>query len=126
MTPADTATSVPAGESAASSQTDRIVILDEVRVRAGTADAWIDRWRTDYLPAARGRGLRLRGLWTASTEDADVEVVVVQWSVDRVGRYWAARWLATDDPAVTAFWQWTDATVLRRARQVFAARELPA
>lgn len=97
---------------------DRVVILDQVELPAEVTEAWLSRWRADYLPAALDRELRLQGLWTGWTEDPGRQVVVACWSLPRVGRYWSARWQATDDDAVTAFWQWSDSIAHSRTRQV--------
>lgn len=110
MSPRSTA---PGGEAA-----DVVVILDEVVLASDEVERWRASWEASYLPAATERGLRLRGVWQGWTEDPELVKVVVCWSVPRIGRFWAARWQATDDPDVTAFWAFTDALAVRRERSV--------
>ena len=94
------------------------MILDELILPVGCVDNWLADWRSNYLPGALGRGLELRGLWTGWTEDPDLVMVVVEWSIRNVGRYWAARFAATDDPLVSDFWVRTDDLVTNRDRRV--------
>lgn len=115
-----------AGDDAQRSVGDRVVVLDQLRLRAGLVDDWLARWRTDYLPRAIERELRLRGVWSGWAEDPEHRQLVVSWSVNRVGRYWAARWQATEDPAVAEFWAWTDSLVIERSRTVLEAMEVTA
>jgi hypothetical protein len=102
---------------------DRVIIIDEVHLAADMADSWLDRWRSDYLPGALDRELRLRGVWSGWTENPQEKTVVVCWSVSRVGRYWAARWTATEDDDVLEFWRWTDSLARHRTRRVLENSE---
>src|SRR5487761_2558105 len=86
---------------------DAVVILDELCLPADSADSWLQRWRLEYLPGALEREYTLRGVWSGWSENPQDKVVVVCWSVSRVGRYWSARWKATEDEATLAFWTWT-------------------
>jgi hypothetical protein len=107
-----------------SSAEDAVVILDEVWLPADQVDPWLAHWRRAYLKPALQRGLRLRGVWTGFTGQPDEAVVVISWSMERVGPYWAARWMATEDEDVHEFWQGTDAIARMRERRVLQNRGL--
>jgi hypothetical protein len=98
---------------------DGVIVLDEVTLSDSQYEAWMAHWLSDYRPGALQRGLRLRGIWRASTRRPDEVMVVICWSVPRVGPYWMARWEATDDPKVADFWAQTDAIARTRGRRVF-------
>jgi hypothetical protein len=97
---------------------DVVVVLDEVRLSTADVAGWMVEWRERYLPAALERGLRLRGIWRGASGEPTEVIVVICWSVDRVGRYWAARWIATEDRSVQEFWSDTDDTAIGRDRHV--------
>jgi len=103
--------------------TDEVVILDDVVIPAEDADGWLDRWREEYLPGAKARGLRLAGVWRGSTGDPDRVTILIHWTLSSVDAFWAARSAAASDPSVVAFWRKTDVVVFARDRRVLAAVE---
>jgi hypothetical protein len=97
-----------------------VTILDEVVLPAAAADAWLERWRADYLPDAGRRGLQLQGAWRGSTEDPEHAVVVIQWNVATIEAFFASRAQSGVDPGVTGFWDATDQVAISRNRRVLA------
>ncbi|HEX4430549.1 MAG TPA: hypothetical protein VHZ96_14875 [Frankiaceae bacterium] len=95
-----------------------VTIFDEVVLPAGSVDAWLDRWRAEYVPGALRRGLVLRGVWRGHTEDAEQSVVVIQWSLATIEAFFASRGQAGADPSVTSFWEATDQLAISRNRRV--------
>jgi hypothetical protein len=93
------------------------VILDEVVLPVAAADAWLERWRADYLPGAGRRGLQLQGAWRGYTEDPEHAVVVIQWNVATIEVLLASRAQSGIDPGVMDFWDETDQTALSRNRR---------
>ena len=93
-----------------------VTILDEVVLPVAAVDAWLERWRLDYLPGAGGRGLQLCAAWRGFTEDPEQAVVVVQWKVATVEGFFASR--GRVDAAVTDFWEATDRLAISRNRRV--------
>jgi hypothetical protein len=104
---------------------EAVVILDEVRLSTADVAGWMVAWRERYLPAALERGLRLRGIWRGASGEPTEVIVVICWSVDRVGRYWAARWIATEDRRVQEFWRDTDDIAIGRDRRVLQNESTP-
>ena len=101
-----------------SSEAAPVTIFDEVVLPAADADGWLERWRTQYLPAAGRRGLQLRGTWRGYTEDPEHAVVVIQWNVATIEAFFASR--GGVDAAVTDFWDATDRLAISRNRRVLA------
>jgi hypothetical protein len=97
-----------------------VTIFDEVVLPAAAADAWLERWRTDYLPGAGRRGLHLQGAWRGHTEDPEHAVVVIQWNLPTVQAFFASRAQSRVDPGVTDFWDATDQVAVSRNRRVLA------
>ncbi len=97
-----------------------VTIFDEVVLPVEAADAWIDRWRADYLPGAMRRGLHLRGAWRGSTDDPGHAVVVFQWTLATVEAFFAYRGQSGADRGVTQFWDATDEVAISRNRRVLA------
>ena len=102
-----------------------VIILDDLEFKAEDAEPWLDRWRHEYLPAARARGLRLEGIWRGATRDPAAVSVVIQWSLPSVEDLGAARRAVLEDrQPVLSFWDATDATALSRDRRILAAESL--
>lgn len=95
-----------------------VTILDEVTLVAGDVDGWLARWRSEYVPAARDRGLDLVAVWTGGTRDPQCDTVVIQWRLPSVGVFWSSRQAAAADPQVASFWAATDAIARHRDRRV--------
>jgi hypothetical protein len=95
-----------------------VTIFDDIVLPVDAVDAWFDRWRADYLPAAAERGLQLAGAWRGYTEDPENAAVVIQWTLPTVGAFFGSRGKGGADPAVAAFWAATDEIAIRRERRV--------
>lgn len=95
-----------------------VTIFDEVVLPAAEADAWLARWRAQYLPGARQRGLQLRGAWRGHTEDPEHAVVVIHWNLATIEAFFASRGQAGADPEVADFWATTDQVAISRNRRV--------
>jgi hypothetical protein len=97
-----------------------VTVFDEVVLPVAATEAWLERWRTDYLPGAGKRGLHLRGAWRGYTEDPEHAVVLIQWTIASSGAFFAMRAKAGEDPSVTDFWDATDHVAVSRNRRVLA------
>ena len=80
-----------------------VTIFDDVVLPVDAVDDWFARWRTEYLPAAAERGLRLTGAWRGFTEDPENVAVVIQWTLPTVAAFFGSRGRGGADPAVAAF-----------------------
>ncbi|MEU6662846.1 Dabb family protein [Streptomyces sp. NPDC046821] len=92
-------------------------ILDRLVLPVDEADPWLARWRTDYLPAARGRDMSPARVWQGHSGPDTVEVQVL-WTVPGVIPFFAMRSVANADPRITEFWERTDAVAVERDRRV--------
>ena len=101
-----------------------MTIVDEITLPDCEVDGWLDRWRADYAPATRARGLELVGVWVGGTRDPRHRIVMVQWRVASVGTFWSARMSAAADPTVAAFWTATDTIAVARDRRVLRPVEV--
>ena len=100
-----------------------MIVIDDITLATDDVDTWLARWRSEYAPAARSRGLELVGIWTGGTSDPHRSTVVVQWRIPSIGVFWASRQAAAADPQVASFWQATDAIALARERKVLVPVE---
>jgi hypothetical protein len=101
-----------------SSEPTAVTIFDEVVLPVAGADAWLERWRAEYLPGALERGLSLQGAWRGYSQDPGQAVVVIQWKVATIGAFFASR--GGVDAAVMGFWEATDQLAISRNRRVLA------
>jgi hypothetical protein len=99
---------------------ERVTIFDEVVLPVAAADAWLERWRADYLPGAVQRGLHFQGSWRGHTEDPEHAVVVIQWGLPTSDAFFASRAQSRVDPSVTQFWEATDQIAVSRNRRILA------
>ncbi|MFM9370429.1 NIPSNAP family protein [Streptomyces sp. Da 82-17] len=106
----------PTGEGQVKEQ-GGVDVLDLVVLAAADVDPWLASWRSDYLPAARERGLAVRKMWR-SWAGPDTVAVRVLWSLRDTRAFYASRSAANRDPRVAAFWARTDALAVARDRQV--------
>ena len=101
-----------------------MTIVDEITLPDAEVDGWLDRWRAEYAPAARARGLELVGVWVGGTRDPRHRTVMVHWRVASVRTFWSARMSAGADTSVAAFWAATDAIAVARDRRVLRPVEV--
>ncbi|POX57195.1 hypothetical protein C3489_00245 [Streptomyces sp. Ru71] len=94
-----------------------VQILDTVVLTGDQVEGWLRRWRTEYLPGARERGMVAERVWRTWT-GPDTAAVRILWSLPDSGAFFAARSAAKRDPRVTAFWAATDEIARGRKRQV--------
>lgn len=97
-------------------------ILDTITVARDAATDWLSELRSEYVPGAEQRGMRLAATWWAHSErtDADAVDIVLLWEIADVWGFWGMRGSAAADPAVANWWDKTDTTVLSRQRRVLA------
>jgi hypothetical protein len=110
----------------------RILILDEIVVKPGLADAYATAYRRDYAPGAERRGMRLDGAWR-NPPVQDFEGVPTTlyflWSVADVPAWWRMRLSRTPEGLderfeKLAWWQEAEAMTVSRKRKLLTA--LPA
>lgn len=108
----------------------RVYVLDEVDVRPGLAAQYRDAYRTEYVPAAERRGMRLEHCWQDPPVQDVPEVgttLCYLWSVEGAKGWWAMRLSRRPDgsderPDKEAWWQRSAAMTTRRVRRVLSDR----
>ncbi|WP_216903505.1 hypothetical protein [Nocardia alni] len=95
----------------------RVHVWDHLVLPAAAVDGWLIGWRTDYLPAARERGLRLTQWWQ-SHAGPDTVAVDMLWEIEGVYEFYRARTMAGADASVARFWSRTDELAVHRDRRV--------
>lgn len=97
-------------------------VVDNVLLPSDQVEPWLARWRTDYLPAARARGMTMV---TLARRYAGPETVAVHitWNVPGIYEFYAVRGAAAADPGVARFWSETDAVAVGRDRHAFESLE---
>lgn len=101
-----------------------IHILDEITVRPGRSQAYIDAYLADYAPLARGRGMTLRlSSRTPAVDVAGVPVTLIfLWSVPSVAAWWGMR--VRDTAAKIAWWDRAAAMTVGRTRRMLVQTSL--
>ena len=87
-----------------------IIRLDDITTVPGQRSTLVDLLESDYLPAARERGLELDGV----SLDGD-DRVTLRCTLPDVAAFWSARRRAMTDASVARFW--TDATPMVVSRE---------
>jgi hypothetical protein len=100
-----------------------IFVIDDLRLRAGQLDPFLEALETRYRPGAEARGQRLlHVLVNPPTRALDMPYsVVLLWEIDGIAGFWGVRSQnAAED--VVAFWRDCDAQwVESRTRRTAAA-----
>ncbi|WP_433723729.1 hypothetical protein ACQP0C_25280 [Nocardia sp. CA-129566] len=95
-------------------------ILDHVVLPTTEVNSWIRRWRTEYLPGARERGMRSVHLWR-SHPAPDAVTIDILWELRDPYAFYGMRGAAAADPDVARFWADTDAIAISRDRRALQA-----
>lgn len=97
-------------------------VVDNVVLPSEQVEPWLARWRADYLPGARARGMSMAAL---ARRYAGPETVAVHitWDVPGIYEFYGMRGAAAADPDVARFWSETDAVAVGRERRVFESLE---
>lgn len=103
----------------------RILILDEIVVKPGFAEAYRETYRRDYVPGAKRRGMRLDGAWQnpPGVDIAELATTLFYlWSVESLEAWWAMRRSRLPDGTDErfekhAFWQRSDLMAISRSRR---------
>jgi hypothetical protein len=101
-----------------------IFILDTVKLRPGSVQAYQEALRDHYLPGARERGMELIGSWlTPPVEVEEGNELVTLWSLPSVEAFWAMR-SGNSGPELEAWWKDSDQLTLGRERKFMTRAEL--
>ncbi len=104
---------------------DPVFVIDELVLRDGQLDAFLDAFASDYRPGAEARGQRLLHLLVSPPTRAVAlpQTVTLLWQLDGIAGFWGMRSQnATED--VVAFWADCDAKwSTSRSRRLAATPE---
>lgn len=101
-------------------------IMDEVTTLPGKGRAFLDIFRTQYLPKAQERGMQLahQMVEPAMWLDDEPNRIVLIWEVADRGAMWMSKFTARADPSITGWWDEIAADhILSRKRSVLASPE---
>ena len=104
------------------SEADPIFVIDDLRLRAGQLESFLEAFEARYRPGAEARGQRLlHVLVDPPTRALDVpHSVVLLWQVDGIAGFWGVRSQnATEE--VLRFWNDCDARWVESRTRRFAA-----
>jgi hypothetical protein len=106
-----------AGESEASTPTP-IMVLDELQLKPGMLDPFLEALESRYRPGAEARGQKLLHTWvTPPTETAGIGLsVLLVWELAGVPGFWQMR-SQNATPEVTAWWSDCEAFIESRTRR---------
>ncbi|MBF4998363.1 hypothetical protein IRT45_14505 [Nocardia sp. BSTN01] len=97
--------------------TPTVTVIDEIAIPHDRVEEWSRRWRSDYLPGAGDRGMRVVRQCRRFTSP-DTVTLEIQWELPGIYEFYGMRAAAGADDAVSGFWRWTDSLALSRARRV--------
>jgi hypothetical protein len=102
-----------------------LYLIDRVVLRPGAARAFIDAYRTGYVPSARARGLTLERILVSPPvwiED-ETNTVTATWTVSGTTAWWAAAVRGRHDPAPAQWWESVASLVVERSRSMASRAE---
>jgi hypothetical protein len=91
---------------------DPIVLIDDIGAKPGCRAQLLELFESDYVPAARERGLELDDISLNGEDD-----VCLRWTLADVPTFWRARRGSMMDPGVARFWADAAPMIERRARR---------
>ncbi len=108
---------VAAGRAALAKQ-DPITIIDELELRPGMLEPFLEAMNAQYRPGAEQRGLRLLHEWvTPPVELADGGTrLLLVWQVDGVPDFWRMR-SQNAAPEVARWWRGCERFLVSRSRR---------
>lgn len=99
-----------------------VQVVDHVVLPADQAESWLERWRAEYLPGARARGMSLTTL-ARRYAGRDTVAVHIAWDLPGIYPFYAMRAATAADPGIARFWAETDAVAVARDRHVLEPME---
>ncbi len=99
-----------------------IYILDQITVKPGSVEAFMDCFEKEYLPAAaqRNMSLFLRSVSPPVELEGQSNEVVFLWQINEIGEFWSMRKEAKVDASVASFWQKSETWIETRNRKVLS------
>lgn len=99
-----------------------IYVLDELVIRPGRLQAFLEALEARYRPGAEARGQRLLHRWVTpptATEGVEQTLMLV-WQLDGVPGFWRMR-SQNAAPEIAGFWAESESFVASRSRRFAAA-----
>ncbi len=103
---------------------DPITIIDDLELRPGMLEPFLEAMNADYRPGAEQRGLRLVHTWVTPPAELDgggTRVLLV-WQVDGVPGFWRMR-SQSGSPEVARWWQACERFTVSRSRRTAVEAE---
>lgn len=99
-----------------------IYIVDRVVLHPGTAPAFIDAYKREYVPRARERGLTLERILVSPPAwiDGEANTVTATWTVNGTQAWWSAAISGRHDSGSADWWTAMAPMVLDRTRSMAA------
>lgn len=103
-----------------------VFVIDRVVTKPGCARRFVDSYLGEYAPGARERGMTLRDVLVSppiwfDEVDAQVNTIIVVWTLPSARAWWEMTWQGRPDPALAEWWARIGELVTERSRS-FAAR----
>lgn len=101
-----------------SDPSDIIYLIDEVELRPGMTDAFLEAFRARYLPGARERGMELIHTWVTPPESPPEtgQTVLLIWALAGIPGFWRMR-SQNAAPEIAAWWRECEQYCVRRTRR---------
>ena len=95
-----------------------VYVLDELRLRPGQTEAFLDAFEGEYRPGAEARGMELLHTWVTPPEGPpdQGESVLLVWRLDGVAGFWRMR-SQNAAPEVLDWWRRCEEFVVERSRR---------
>ena len=95
-----------------------IYVVDEMLAVPGEGRALLERYRTEYMPSAVERGMKLERVLVSPPVwlDEQSNRLLITWTVDSVGAWWGMASQSRYDPSVKDFWQSVSDMIVERQR----------
>lgn len=107
------------------SGSETVYLVDQVVVKPGQAQAFLQAYRERYVPGAQARGMRLERTWvTPPLWLADqCNTLLLIWSLQGAAGFWAMSFQGRRDSALQDWW-WQEAAPMIESRQRYIASDV--
>ena len=97
-----------------------VFVVDRVVTAPGCAQAFVDAYRSGYVPGARARGMELRDVLVSPPLlfDDRPNVVTITWSLPSPQAWWQMTWQGRPDPTIAQWWRDVSGLIIERSRSV--------
>jgi hypothetical protein len=104
---------------------ETVYLVDQVVVKPGQGEAFLNAYRERYVPGAQARGMRLEKTWVSPPMwlDDQSNTLLFIWSLQGAQGFWAMSFQGRQDPSLQQWWH-EEAASMIESRQRYLASDV--